>query len=70
VSSAVLNVSPDGDAWSAGERLDRSTLSVDDPAVGRALFAWSRLQAVDLEQGLTRVSADILPFVQEGRLAA
>lgn len=70
VSSAVLNVSPDGDAWSAGERLDRSTLSVDDPAVGRALFAWSRLQAVDLEQGLTRVSADILPFIQEGRLAA
>lgn len=70
VSSAVLNVSPDGDTWSAGPTLDRSTLSVDDPAVGRAMFAWSRLQAVDLEKGLTRVSADILPFIQEGRLAA
>lgn len=70
VSSAVLDVSPDGDAWSAGPTLDRSTLSVDDPAVGRALFAWSRLQTVDLDQGLTRVSADILPFIREGRLAA
>lgn len=70
VSSAVLDVSPGGDKWSAGARLDRSTLSVDDPAVGRALFAWSRLQAVDLEHGLTRVSADILPFIREGRLAA
>uniref|UniRef100_E6VP54 site-specific DNA-methyltransferase (adenine-specific) n=1 Tax=Rhodopseudomonas palustris (strain DX-1) TaxID=652103 RepID=E6VP54_RHOPX len=70
VSSAVLEVSSAGDAWGAGERLDRSTLNVDDPAVGRALFAWSRLQAVDLDQGLTRVSADILPFIREGRLAA
>lgn len=70
VSSAVLDVSPDGDTWSAGQNLDRSTLSVDDPAVGRALFAWSRLQSVDLKQGLTRVSADILPFIQEGHLAA
>ncbi|NIA71259.1 N-6 DNA methylase [Pelagibius litoralis] len=70
VSSAVLDVSPNGDEWSAGQRLDQSTLNVDNPAVGRALFAWSRLQAVDLEQGLTRVSANILPFIQEGRLAA
>lgn len=70
ISSAVLDVSSDGDEWSAGQTLDRSTLSVDDPAVGRALFAWSRLQALDLEQGLTRVSPDILPFIQEGYLAA
>jgi len=70
VSSAVLEVSPDGDIWSAGDRLDRSTLSADDPAVARALFAWSRLQSIDLEQGLTHVSADIIPFIWEGRLAA
>jgi len=70
VSSAVLNVSADGGTWSAGERLDRSTLSTDDPAVARALFAWSRLQTVDLEMGLTRVSAEIIPFIREGRLAA
>lgn len=49
---------------------DRSTLSVDDPTVGRALFAWSRLRSVDLERGLSQVTADILPFIWEGRLAA
>ncbi len=70
VSSAVLDVSADGGTWSAGDRLDRSTLSADDPAVARALFAWSMLQTVDLEQGLTRVSAEIIPFIREGRLAA
>lgn len=70
VSSAVLDVAPDGSSWVAGGRLDRSTLSADDPAVGRALFAWSRLQEVDLEQGLTQVSAEIIPFIREGRLAA
>ncbi|MEQ9142909.1 MAG: N-6 DNA methylase [Parvibaculaceae bacterium] len=70
VSSAVLDVSADGGTWSAGDRLDRSTLSADDPAVARALFAWSRLQTVDLEVGLTRVSAEIIPFIREGRLAA
>lgn len=70
VSSAVLDVSPSGDQWGAGSRLDRTSLSVDDPAVGRALFAWSRLQAIDLEQGLTRVSADIIPFIKEGSFAA
>jgi hypothetical protein len=70
VSSAVLEVSSAGDTWGAGERLDRSTLTVEDPAVGRALFAWSRLQAVDLDQGLTRVSANILPFIREDHLAA
>gem|GEM_PF-1702683 len=70
VSAAILDVSADGSKWSAGPRLDRSTLHVDDPAVGRALFAWSRLQSVDLEQGLTRVSAEIIPFIREGRLAA
>ena len=69
-SSGVLDVSADGETWGAGERLVRSTLHVDDPDIGRALFAWSRLQAVDLEQGLVRLSADILPFVREGRLAA
>jgi len=70
VSSAVLDVSTDGSRWSAGERLDRSTLSADDPSVARALFAWSRLQSVDLEIGLTEVSAEIIPFIREGRLAA
>ncbi len=70
VSAAILDVSADGSKWSAGPRLDRSTLHVDDPAVGRALFAWSRLQSVDLEQGLTQVSAEIIPFIREGRLAA
>ena len=70
VSSAALDVSPDGSSWAAGGRLDRSTLTSDDPAVGRALFAWSRLQEVDLEQGLTQVSAEIIPFIREGQLAA
>lgn len=70
VSAAVLNVSADGSEWRAGPRLDRSTLHVDDPAVGRALFAWSRVQSVDLDQGLTRLSAEIIPFIREGRLAA
>tara|TARA_R110000787_G_scaffold155922_4_gene269809 strand:- start:5270 stop:9748 length:4479 start_codon:yes stop_codon:yes gene_type:complete len=70
VSSAVLDVADNGDKWSAGTRLDQSSLHVGDPNVGRALFAWSRIQSVDLEHGLTQVSADILPFVREGRLAA
>lgn len=70
VSAAVLDVSADGSEWRAGPRLDRSTLHIDDAAVGRALFAWSRLQSVDLEQGLTRLSAEIIPFIREGRLAA
>ena len=70
VSSAVLDVTDNGDKWSAGTRLDQSSLHVGDPNVGRALFAWSRIQSVDLEHGLTQVSADILPFVREGRLAA
>ena len=70
VSAAVLDVSADGSEWSAGPRLDRSTLHINDAAVGRALFAWSRLQSVDLEQGLTRLSAEIIPFIREGRLAA
>ncbi len=70
VSSAILDVSPDGAQWSAGSRLDKSTLHADDPAIGRALFAWAKLQSVDLEQGLSHMSADILPFIREGRLAA
>lgn len=70
VSSAVLDVSSDGTHWSAGSRLDRSTLNASDPAVGRAIFAWSRLEAVDLDHGLAQVSAVILPFIREGRLAA
>ena len=70
VSAAVLDVSSDGSQWSAGHRLDTSTLHADDPAVGRALFAWSKLQSVDLDQGLTQLSAEILPFIREGRLAA
>ena len=70
VTADVLNISADGTEWSAGPRLDRSALHIDDPAVGRALFAWSRLQSVDLDQGLTRLSAEIIPFIREGRLAA
>ena len=70
VTADVLSISADGSEWSAGPRLDRSALHVDDPAVGRALFAWSRLQSVDLDQGLTRLSAEIIPFIREGRLAA
>jgi len=70
VSAAVVDVSSDGNQWSAGPRLDLSTLNPDDPSVGRALFAWSRLQSVDLEQGLTQIPAEILPFIREGRLAA
>lgn len=70
VSSAVLDVSSDGRNWGAGDRLDRSTLNVDDPTVARALFAWSKLQTVDLGQGLAQLSADIIPFIREGQLAA
>ena len=70
VSSAILEISSDGAQWSAGARLDKSTLHAGDPAVGRALFAWAKLQSVDLEQGLSHMSADILPFIREGRLAA
>lgn len=70
VTADVLSISADGSEWSAGPRLDRSALHVEDPAVGRALFAWSRLQSVDLDQGLTRLSAEIIPFIREGRLAA
>ncbi|MDF0660823.1 MULTISPECIES: N-6 DNA methylase [unclassified Rhizobium] len=70
VSSAVLDVSTDGVRWGAGTRLDRSTLNANDPAIGRALFAWSRLEGVNLDQGLAQVSAVILPFIREGRLAA
>lgn len=70
VSSAVLDVSSDGTQWSAGSRLDRSTLNASDPAVGRAIYAWSRLEGVDLDHGLAQVSAAILPFIREGSLAA
>ncbi|ETD87259.1 Eco57I restriction-modification methylase domain-containing protein [Rhodobacter capsulatus] len=70
VSSDVLDVSSDGARWGAGPRLDRSTLKANDPHVGRAIFAWSRLEGVDLDHGLTRVSAEILPFIREGHLAA
>ncbi|GHE05254.1 type II restriction endonuclease [Defluviimonas sp. 20V17] len=70
VSSAVLDVSSDGTQWSAGSRLERSTLNASDPAVGRAIFAWSRLEGVDLDHGLEQVSAVILPFIREGSLAA
>ncbi|MBD8664114.1 N-6 DNA methylase [Rhizobium sp. CFBP 8752] len=70
VSSAVLDVSPDGSRWGAGVRLDRSTLNANDPSIGRALFAWSRLEGVDLDQGLGQVPSAILPFIREGRLAA
>ncbi|MFV1594061.1 N-6 DNA methylase [Phaeobacter sp. JH20_36] len=70
VSSAVVDVSSDGTQWSAGSRLDRSTLNASDPAVGRAIFVWSRLEGVDLEHGLTQVSAEVLPFIREGNLAA
>ncbi|NEJ31730.1 N-6 DNA methylase [Rhizobium leguminosarum] len=70
VSSAVLDVSTDGDRWGAGTRLDRSTLNADDPAIGRALFAWSRLEGVNLDHGLAQVPTVILPFIREGRLAA
>ncbi|MDP1627651.1 MULTISPECIES: N-6 DNA methylase [Pseudomonadota] len=69
-SSAVLSKSPDGAQWSAGPKLDRSTLHVDDPAVGRALFAWSRLQSLNLDDELPKLSADIISFIREGRLAA
>ncbi|WP_319412683.1 N-6 DNA methylase [uncultured Cohaesibacter sp.] len=68
--SAVLDISADGTLWSAGPRLDRSTLNTNDPNVGRALFAWSRLKDVNLDHGLERVSAQILPFIREGHLAA
>ncbi|MBY5456416.1 N-6 DNA methylase [Rhizobium leguminosarum] len=70
VSASVLDVSTDGTRWGAGTRLDRSTLNANDPAVGRALFAWSRLEALNLNHGLARVSAEILPFIREGLLAA
>ena len=70
VSSAVLDVLSDDARWGAGSKLDRSTLNVNDPAVGRAIFAWSRLEGVDLDHGLARVSAEILPFIREGHLAA
>lgn len=70
VSSAVLDVSSDGTQWSAGSRLDRSTLNASNPAIDRAIFAWSRLEGVDLEHGLTQVSAEVLPFIREGNLAA
>ncbi|MDX0952217.1 N-6 DNA methylase [Sinorhizobium medicae] len=70
VSSAVLDVSPDGSCWGAGVRLDRSTLNANDPSIGRALFAWSRLEGVDLDQGLGKVPSVVLPFIREGRLAA
>lgn len=70
VSSAVLDVSPDGSRWGAGVRLDRSTLNANDPSVGRALFAWSRLEGVDLDQGLGKVPSVVLPFIREGCLAA
>ena len=70
VSSAVLDVLSDGAQWGAGLKLDRSTLNVNDPAVGRAIFAWSRLEGVDLDHGLARVSAEILPFIREGYFAA
>ncbi|MGO8248981.1 Eco57I restriction-modification methylase domain-containing protein [Rhizobium johnstonii] len=70
VSSAVLDVSTDGTLWGAGKRLDRSTLNANDPAVGRALFAWSRLEGISLDRELAQVPAVILPFIREGRLAA
>jgi len=70
VSSAVLDVSSDGTLWSAGKRLDRSTLNAHDPAVGRALFAWSRLEGISLDRELAQVPAVILPFIREGRVAA
>ncbi|OCP37073.1 Eco57I restriction-modification methylase domain-containing protein [Ensifer sp. LC163] len=70
VSSAVLDVSTDGTRWGAGKRLDRSTLNPNDPAIGRALFAWSRLEGINLDQELAQVPAVILPFIREGRLAA
>ncbi|MCR6727088.1 Eco57I restriction-modification methylase domain-containing protein [Agrobacterium fabrum] len=70
VSSAVLDVSTDGSRWGAGKRLDRSNLKANDPAVGRALFAWSRLEGINLDYGLAQVPAVILPFIREGRLAA
>lgn len=70
VSSAVLDVSTDGSRWGSGKRLDRSTLKANDPAVGRALFAWSRLEGINLDHGLAQVPAVILPFIREGRLAA
>lgn len=70
VSSAVLDVSSGGTLWGAGKRLDRSTLNANDPAVGRALFVWSRLEGIHLDQGLARVPAAILPFIREGRFAA
>jgi hypothetical protein len=70
VSSAVVDVSTDGTRWSAGARLDRSTLIANDPSIGRALFAWSRLEGINLDQGLVQVPAVILPFIREGHLAA
>ncbi|MDW9830296.1 N-6 DNA methylase [Sinorhizobium meliloti] len=70
VSSAVLDVSTDGTRWGAGKRLNRSTLNANDPAIGRALFAWSRLEGISLDQELAQVPAVILPFIREGRLAA
>lgn len=70
VSAAVLDVSDDGTEWSAGPSLNAASLRTDDPAVGRALFAWSRLESVDLDVGLSSLSAEIIPFIKEGRLAA
>ena len=70
VSSNVLDVSSDGALWGAGSNLDRSTLNVNDPAVGRAVFSWSRLEGVDLDHGLARVSAEIVHFIREACLAA
>jgi hypothetical protein len=70
VSSVVLDVSSDGTLWGAGKRLDRSTLNVNDPAIGRALFAWSRLEGINLDQELVQIPAVILPFIRERRFAA
>ncbi|TBH10157.1 Eco57I restriction-modification methylase domain-containing protein [Rhizobium leguminosarum] len=70
VSSAVLDVSTDGTRWGAGKKLDRSTLNANDPAISRALFAWSRLEGINLDLELAQVPAVILPFIREGRLAA
>lgn len=69
-ASAVFDISDDGSQWSAGPSLNSSSLRIDDPAVARALFAWEHLQSVDMEVGITQLSAEIIPFIREGRVAA
>ena len=70
VSGAVLDVSNDGTKWGAGPSLNWASLRADDPAVGRALFAWSRLNSVNLDVGLPGVSTDFSNIIYRDFRAA